>query len=366
MREFEAHKLMDKDRRWSVVWYRLEATNDLVDITGPAIVPITPLFDGRRISFWPPAPRQKGPQKPPAPKMPSPGGSPVVFGPSLAPAPEPTDQPSGDDGAGPPPAAPAHEPEQDATVEELLAALEAPDENALKGGPLEDGLWPDPIMKELDETVLKKFHEAMVDKFIEELAPADDRDGVPAGGDEVATPAASGPSSGSAGAPSGPSSSAAGAPPEVAVVAADPPAKKPRVCGARKEAAFTVDVYGGKICYYEGSENFVAYCGNPAHGKCELTRTSRASKHRVGPGFSQGRPLGFMMAWLDQCYACDTKEDHWKKEVFEQDYPIRLKARAHLLTMPNGEELTKFERCADTVGADYEPRTLNGLMGGIK
>lgn len=75
--------------------------------------------------------------------------------------------------------------------------------------------------------------------------------------------------------------------------------------GAAEEVLFACE--GGVLTFYESSGNFAATCDNPAHGRCILTRTSKASERSNRRG--QGRPLGYLAAWLatnDQ----DTREEH--------------------------------------------------------
>ena len=64
---------------------------------------------------------------------------------------------------------------------------------------------------------------------------------------------------------------------------------------------------GGNLMHYASNGDFVAYCDNPDHDRCVLTRTSFPSKRsgRVG----QGRPLGRLCAWL-MCNDQATRAEH--------------------------------------------------------
>ena len=56
---------------------------------------------------------------------------------------------------------------------------------------------------------------------------------------------------------------------------------------------------GGEVAFHSSTQRFQATCGNPEHGTgCRLTRTAKAGTRFANPG--QGRPLGLMLAWLEQ------------------------------------------------------------------
>ena len=82
-------------------------------------------------------------------------------------------------------------------------------------------------------------------------------------------------------------------------------------------------VPGGEIRYYATKDQFVAYCCNKCHGKCELTRGAKKTSK------AKGRPLALMMVWLSKHY-CATKSDHWKDWP---SYADRVQARSELLLL---------------------------------
>jgi hypothetical protein len=67
-------------------------------------------------------------------------------------------------------------------------------------------------------------------------------------------------------------------------------------------------VPGGKISYYASKQDIEAFCTDPRHGKCVLTRRMTGAKQAGRLG--QGRPLGLATAWLAKGSECATKEDH--------------------------------------------------------
>ena len=80
-------------------------------------------------------------------------------------------------------------------------------------------------------------------------------------------------------------------------------------------------VPGGEIRYYATTGNFVAYCCNKSHGKCELTRGAKKTSR------AKGRPLALMMVFL-------SKHNHATKAAHWADWPSRAdrnKARSDLV-----------------------------------
>lgn len=55
-------------------------------------------------------------------------------------------------------------------------------------------------------------------------------------------------------------------------------------------------VPGGYLRYYPSSRRFAAHCEVPEHGTCRRMKTANE-----GPAPAQGRPLGYLMAWLEDC-----------------------------------------------------------------
>lgn len=71
------------------------------------------------------------------------------------------------------------------------------------------------------------------------------------------------------------------------------PALAPRLIGRGSPLESWQTVHG-LIKFVAAAENLVAHCANPAHGLCRCTRTVNSSEKRP----SQGRPVGFLLAWL--------------------------------------------------------------------
>ena len=106
----------------------------------------------------------------------------------------------------------------------------------------------------------------------------------------------------------------------------------------RERAEIVVEVPGGKLTYYHKGEFFTATCNNLAHGKCILTRTSRAGKRSA-----QGRPLGLLMGWLALGQDSDSKAAHFDRSRWP-NHQARTDARERLSEMPGAEGLFAEER----------------------
>lgn len=113
----------------------------------------------------------------------------------------------------------------------------------------------------------------------------------------------------------------------------------------------TLDGAGeGKIKYTNigDRQEFYAICPmKECHGKCILTRTAKA-----GPKPGQGRPLGFLAAWLRLCSEGQhpTRTQHLK---FRPTYEERLAARRSLADQPAAPFFFEKERAqADDEGLE--------------
>ena len=118
----------------------------------------------------------------------------------------------------------------------------------------------------------------------------------------------------------------------------------------------------GKIAFHQSKQSFEATCFNHRHGHCVLSRTckGRALRH---VGVVAGRPLGFLVCWILQSGACDSKAQHWDKDTWKEVFSLeaRQKAREQLMGMPGGPTLAAHER-ARAAGEPEEPTTLEGLL----
>ena len=119
-----------------------------------------------------------------------------------------------------------------------------------------------------------------------------------------------------------------------------PPAPRPagRVDAGRLKAECVVTVPGGTISYYALKGIFQATCSNRSHGRCVLTRSSAP-----GSRPSQGRPLGFLMAWLSLGEVFLNKQEHWDRTLWP-DAELRAHHRELLHRHPLGPSLLAFER----------------------
>lgn len=94
-----------------------------------------------------------------------------------------------------------------------------------------------------------------------------------------------------------------------------PPPPEDVAAANRGAAAFVLFVPGGKVVYYGGRhQNMVAMFENLTHGRCVKTKTTKGASRQTPAARSQGRPLGYLAAWLARGAALDSKEDHWGPE----------------------------------------------------
>ena len=153
------------------------------------------------------------------------------------------------------------------------------------------------------------------------------------------------------------------APPEIVDDASAPPqaaaaeAERSRasssraVFGPKCAAELNYVCDSGRITYYESSGSFAAYCSNPDHGRCVLTRTSRAGRSR-----GQGRPLGKLVAWLVANDQADARQ-HMK---FQPDFESRCMLRALCKGDPMFDALCEKERPKNLESAeDSEPDVVS-------
>ena len=114
--------------------------------------------------------------------------------------------------------------------------------------------------------------------------------------------------------PPGEEASASDAPPPL--VPAPPPAAPPLPPPTMIHQYFLVG--GGKVTFYPGNMSspngfFEAVCGDPRHGcRCRKTRVAVEAPEGSKKFLSQGRPLGFLVAWLDAHELAENRDEHSK------------------------------------------------------
>ena len=124
-----------------------------------------------------------------------------------------------------------------------------------------------------------------------------------------------------------------------------PPPKAPPPFAARGKADVVVVVPGlGAIRYYDKDKRMEATCAVHASERCRLTRGTR-----VGVDPDYGRPIGFMMLWLQRSHLPHVamKAEHTNPFFYAllcSAIEDRRAAREALKALPNGPELMAFER----------------------
>ena len=118
----------------------------------------------------------------------------------------------------------------------------------------------------------------------------------------------------------------------------------------------------GLIKYGEGTNTLSAHClyqdetsDECCHGLCRMDRTANAS--RIAAKSHQGRPLGFLIAWLLRSHRHATRKDHF----YDREIPHaeRASARQWAKTQPAIEFFLDKERHVKR-GEPEEPLAVAG------
>ena len=123
---------------------------------------------------------------------------------------------------------------------------------------------------------------------------------------------------------------------------------RPQLAPGRKSVEIVIPGLG-KIFYYPASGEFIAKCDR--HG-CKMTRRSHptgAAAFALHPNPAKGRPLGLMMAWLEQGFrpGCDALELHRRPSEFLIDHAVRAASRRRLAEIPGGLSFMLLEHAWD-------------------
>ena len=117
----------------------------------------------------------------------------------------------------------------------------------------------------------------------------------------------------------------------------------------------------GDIRFYADRSVLQAKCTNPEHGDCRITRTtqphpSNPARHTARGG--QGRPLGFLSAWLQAQFDFPDQASHCHR--CKPTYEARCESRSFFVGLEGGQAWSdRVERARDTdAGEDVEPRVI--------
>lgn len=111
----------------------------------------------------------------------------------------------------------------------------------------------------------------------------------------------------------------------------------------------------GELRYNSKTNTMTAHCQarDNRHGLCRKSRKceapARASSWRVG-----GRPIGLLVAWLQDHGSHDTATDHNHDSAVHLNTVGRRRARAEFMALPNAASFAVHERVKDD-GEDSEP-----------
>lgn len=125
-----------------------------------------------------------------------------------------------------------------------------------------------------------------------------------------------------------------------------PPAPAVAIPAPARQSKATAEVFfhGHRVAYYQGRQEFYAICSNERHGKlCRKARSARPSSDLIRRS-AQGRPLGYLAAWLlaptrSPCVSAD--EHKWLAPCNHQQ---RVAAREALKQCDGADVLFAYER----------------------
>ena len=143
-------------------------------------------------------------------------------------------------------------------------------------------------------------------------------------------------------------------PPAIEFEEVAPPAR-----ASRNPADIVIGVRGsGVLRFYSNKRQIVAQCLSRGHGpNCFLTRTIEPSG---SPAYAaQGRPMGFMLAWLAEAPPAISRFDH--VHLFKPSYEVRARHRERGMLqaaeLPNlGDLFAKERPPRQHLGEGDEPR----------
>ena len=115
----------------------------------------------------------------------------------------------------------------------------------------------------------------------------------------------------------------------------------------------------GEIHFEERLQKLNAHCSKHKCDKCKADRLTSAHEHPSRRG--QGRPIGFLIAWLLEGEDCDTKADHGRECKQElsgiNGWEARIFAREWAKTLPGMQAIFALERPKGD-DEDSEPETV--------
>jgi hypothetical protein len=137
-----------------------------------------------------------------------------------------------------------------------------------------------------------------------------------------------------------------------------PPSDAGSVASVGRVVGRALEVYklpnGAKLSFYK-SGNFEGTCGNPAHGRCRITRSGKVPTMRTvlrTPGM--GRCVPYMICWLE--FGCGSQLEH---ELYVPSHDERRACRTRLKNGgPNALAILGRERCRMDHDVEPEPEVI--------
>ena len=153
-------------------------------------------------------------------------------------------------------------------------------------------------------------------------------------------------------APSRPAPPAEGQRPPAAAKAAPREPVRGRIKTVQEE---TIQIWGyGELRYNSNTNTVRAFCSCAAHAQpCSKQRTLLGGKRQ-----GQGRPLGYLVAWLRDQDNHTSKDEHVWLSGVHNNFDLRLKARQDFSALPGARAWLDKERARTAEEPHEEPSVV--------
>eukprot|EP00971_Amphidinium_carterae_P014722 290724-Amphidinium_carterae.6 len=129
--------------------------------------------------------------------------------------------------------------------------------------------------------------------------------------------------------------------------------------GIQESALAALSFPGGRLAYHSSKESFEAVCS--CHHRCVLTRTARGRRTKGSACLTAGRPVAFLIAWLNLGTLVHSKQEHMDRNRWNFPHLQRSFLRELLKESQEGRDMLALERAQEAIELE-EPETLVGLM----
>ena len=114
----------------------------------------------------------------------------------------------------------------------------------------------------------------------------------------------------------------------------------------------------GDLRFNAKDSHIMAVCRHPDHVDCRITRTVNpaTAPRQISTNPSQGRPIGFLCAWLNAAGQCSSAQEHKQMAVPRHlGLLSRQEARAEFMREPHAADVASHERTRNDAEPDEPP-----------